>query len=528
MMTIDKDPTMRTYGIKKRHNLCYDVSGYFTPIAIRDQVVRAITVVNRAWDYKLITAERPLLILGAGFAGLAAALRASTLGVETVLVEKTRVCSNVAGSPRYISHLQYDWVADHWRNDEFPWAKPKPRSTPIMLTDGPILDLVEVLERQLEDTLEDGYLNYFQEVLCVGHKIVPGEQDTAGVNRPGILTASFVRHPPGAALTPKMIRSLPRFTEPEREFGMGLSCTGFPGERVFLELPPPAGRTKPVMHTFRGTEYWRIDKHNYANEGKTVVCGSGDGALQDFLLLATYSPGSPKPLKSARDIFAALDLNKAQIARLETAVSRIEDFSRRNELWWSKKAGDPTTAFTICEIYKKVHKAYEKEVDHLLLDPKNKRIVKNLDRIIMDGAREKLHLAHVCGHFEACYPLNRFLALMIGKRIAQTREDVFLAKRSVKDIHGLDGHTCNKDANECARFSHMVDFYEDAVCENFRGSGNLSSDSFKTVIFRFGLNVNQLQKVFGSEPTLPGFQIIPYICPDHPIDKAPVTPSGAV
>lgn len=116
---IKLDPVLRTYYVKRAEFVCYDISGFFSPISIRDQIIRASQVVERAIHHKLISPSRPLLVVGAGPAGLTAAIKAANKEIKTVLVDKGKVLERLTSSERYFSPVQYDWVATHWKEKNF-------------------------------------------------------------------------------------------------------------------------------------------------------------------------------------------------------------------------------------------------------------------------------------------------------------------------------------------------------------------------------------------------------------------------
>lgn len=62
-----------------------------SPVAIRDQMVRACMMIDRAIEREIISDQRPLVIAGAGVAGASAALRAAAFGVHVTLVERSGV-----------------------------------------------------------------------------------------------------------------------------------------------------------------------------------------------------------------------------------------------------------------------------------------------------------------------------------------------------------------------------------------------------------------------------------------------------
>jgi NADPH-dependent 2,4-dienoyl-CoA reductase/sulfur reductase-like enzyme len=86
-----------------------DLSGKLYPGSIRDQIIRAFSVTDALWELQLLTASHRLLVIGAGPAGVASAIRASQLGVPVWLVEKdSDALSMLSASPRVISPALYD------------------------------------------------------------------------------------------------------------------------------------------------------------------------------------------------------------------------------------------------------------------------------------------------------------------------------------------------------------------------------------------------------------------------------------
>ena len=67
--------------------LCFEIGGLLSPISIRDQMIRGRWIVDRAQEARLIDANRPLLVVGAGAAGATAAMESVRRGIETVLID---------------------------------------------------------------------------------------------------------------------------------------------------------------------------------------------------------------------------------------------------------------------------------------------------------------------------------------------------------------------------------------------------------------------------------------------------------
>jgi Glucose inhibited division protein A len=111
----------------------FNLGGRLAPISIRDQLVRAQAIIEDAVAEGLIgqVPFRPLLVVGAGAAGAAAAVWAAQLGVPTTLIERgPNACTLQAGcTTRWIDPGQYDWPVNHWVNPVFPCA-PVPAAMP--------------------------------------------------------------------------------------------------------------------------------------------------------------------------------------------------------------------------------------------------------------------------------------------------------------------------------------------------------------------------------------------------------------
>ena len=109
----------------------YNIADVAYPVSIRDQMNRARWIIDKARDHGFFGPKRKekyrrLLVCGAGASGVTAALHAISLGIDTVLVEKSpitfqrqRLCRS-----RWIDPVQYDWSAEHWNRSVFPHTGP--------------------------------------------------------------------------------------------------------------------------------------------------------------------------------------------------------------------------------------------------------------------------------------------------------------------------------------------------------------------------------------------------------------------
>src|SRR5579859_3958794 len=93
----------------------YDTGSVQTPGSIRDQILRGQWIAERAVDDDRIGPTKPLLVVGAGAAGVSAALTAAELGVLVHLVEREdgpfsrqRRCAT-----RVVDPSVYEWPLGH-------------------------------------------------------------------------------------------------------------------------------------------------------------------------------------------------------------------------------------------------------------------------------------------------------------------------------------------------------------------------------------------------------------------------------
>lgn len=92
----------------------FHIGGRLWPISIRDQMMRGQLVIERALEQDLIHQNRPVAVVGAGAAGVTAALRAAEEGVPVTLFEEDRLFARHAlCGTRWVHPTQYDWPVSH-------------------------------------------------------------------------------------------------------------------------------------------------------------------------------------------------------------------------------------------------------------------------------------------------------------------------------------------------------------------------------------------------------------------------------
>src|SRR5438445_4136633 len=102
------DPFLLTHLVRP---LLFDIGGVLSPISIRDQMIRGRMVVDRAVEERLLRGEdRRLLAIGAGAAGVTAAIRAAQHGIQTVLIDVAIApfLRQAGCRSRWVDPTQYD------------------------------------------------------------------------------------------------------------------------------------------------------------------------------------------------------------------------------------------------------------------------------------------------------------------------------------------------------------------------------------------------------------------------------------
>jgi len=487
---IKQDRILNTYRVIKSKSICYDASGFFSPIAIRDQVIRVCLILERAKELEIISSERPLLIVGGGVAGITAAIKAVELKIPAVLVEQRTLLKALITSMRYFCPIQYDWAVEHWHLGKFPWEDDSD-SIPIQLTEGEVQMSIENLrtlfeEVEKENRSTDYPVKFYENVKLNKSEVVEVGEEVYK------LKVEFEKFPNEEVQENKI--SLPNI----ELFGMGLSCIGFGKEKVFI-----SDESK-----FRGIEFWTLINHSrFLEDGNVLICGSGDGALQDFLLLTTQK-------KTAKEIYQFLKKNETEAVktlfeRVEKNIRDAEEDAKRDEIW--QNARKDTDKKNLCRIYQKLHQRHLREVNRLISSGLIEDVLDDL--ITKEALDGQVKLSYLCNHFSGCYPFNRFLALLIAEHIKKrSGKVVFMEKTSAKEIKSIVGsdHICKEIDEECDEHSHLVKFAENCTCANMIGTIG-KEEQFRRIIVRYG--IKGTKAIFNCEPNFSGLQILPYTLP---------------
>jgi hypothetical protein len=396
--------------------LQFEMGGLWNPVSVRDQMVRGQEIARRAEIAKLISASRPLIVVGAGAGGVAAALTANNAGIPVVVIERGArpFDRQLRTHTRTIYPYLYDWPHDRHVDDALvvpavlPWLEAR--------ADRAALSWIAALGRS--------------RFIAYGSTVSPPPTGGPPVVVHGGMVNVHVATPAGAGWMPG---------------GMLLSSVGFGVE--ITSIPAASG-------TYHGWYYWEPDtlgQHQLGEPGPpdVLIAGGGDGALQDairVLLEPVYE-----------DLRMLLDTLPAIPESLRLAIANTDDTVTRSWLWASGGGDD-------CPLLRHAHTQLEAEVDAWWLRDQ-RAIAAALDPLWRDDIRS-VQLVHSCDHFGRSFPLNRFLILLLERAVKErTQRELAARDRAAQrgqsrapqaapqfsrtaghllvDVDGGRGHTCS-------------------------------------------------------------------------------------
>jgi hypothetical protein len=399
----------------------FDISHSAASASIRDQVVRAQMVVRALLAARLIcegqsvNATHPLLICGAGVAGMAAAFEATRLGVYFIMIDKAGVVPGGAVSgtgQRYASPTMYEWpasivdehihpladitfLASASSGNEFNFGVGKP-------------ELIGKLGAQV--------------AAVVSKRATQWEKAGAAedIRHSWLLKYTQIEHPSKLALRALLQSGSDATRLPEISFSktdgatMGpyrFSCILFAGG--FSEES-----TDLQGHTINTPQFWQPDTLLDPALGTTVkkplvlVVAGGDGAIQDAmrvllrhkkvaqpLAVWEYLIKGPTPKKVAKTVLPAVPAGKGvDEAEVYRQILTVEAYSATAYSWVANN-----------RIYK--------DIDVIYADLAKRLIVHYPDLVQRVAAilRSDIKGVYIStrGGFSRAYALNRFLIHLI-------------------------------------------------------------------------------------------------------------------
>jgi len=436
--------------------LQFSISGLIAPASIRDQIVRGKMFVDRARARGFISESRPLLVMGAGAGGMTATIAALRLGIRVTLIDRNlrafgrqRKCLT-----RWIDPTQYDWPSVQWDRGEYPWRD----------AIHPLRDVPLPWKANWANKLAAQWLIEFQKA-----------QERYGE----LLELNFGT----------IVHGLPYYRPPDKmlavRYGAKGSTTGKTVAFGAVLYARGAGQERvtsgPKHAPYRGFRFWETDPFELLQLGlgeveeprRVLICGSGDGALQDFLRIATG-------LKSAKEILQAVlpDFDRGLLHRLYSE----EDQGLRAKVWNGLR-WDHNVQMRLDAVHLRI------AAELLPRKGGNTEIEERIAGLLRHSDGVELRLVHPCQHFTAIYPLNRFVVYLLYRyaTVAGLSERIDIRPgRSLATVECVD-HEPQKSPRDCHGLEHKVTLRKEPDCRPSPTPLLVEVERpFHSVVVRFG------------------------------------------
>jgi hypothetical protein len=424
----------------------FNLAGKLSPVSIRDQMVRGQLLAVRAHEEKLVTNDYPLLVIGAGAAGVTVALTAFYHGhcrPTVVEMQKLPFSLQAGCTTRWINPTQYDWPLEHWKGGDYPlkaaWA-PLPWKS------------------QRSDTLAAGWS------LALSASRMPIDLNSQVTKLLVVPRASV--HP--TAWVAEITDKSGSYT---RQFGAVVLAVGFGEERYRF-----SGKVSYVSRPFWSDDALDRPDYGLSVPAKILISGSGDGGLQDFLRITTIC-------KSVEEIVSKLAIPSDTITKLHNA----EDWAHRAFHWGTNERHDHPVIRALHEVHRQLSEAVLK-TNGTALDG------------LVRPELPTLRLVHSCDHFANAYPLNRFLTLLVAAYIERDlkRTNPLVKGYRLREIHKHDS-SCPGHYAKCDGEDHRVDLEAHADCQSNPTGPATPPDwpkAFNLIIIRHGIDFSPPSRPF--------------------------------
>lgn len=412
--------------------------------SIRDQLLRASMLVAELKAAGYVSQSLPLLVLGGGPAGVAAALSAAKAGVSSTVVEiEDQLFSSLRlANKREVSPYEYDWPQDHWTERRFP--RNGETVPPLSMRRRTGADLWQVWNRAIA-------------------RWMTSSNGTGGSGLITLQTNCDARclyiGPQGGASKAVHVNGPWADGQPAKWFGAVLSCTGIGQEKTSdTHLPERWGG-------YRGPKYWIHDdglsSSTQVSFRSALVSGGGDGALQDFQRAATgvFGQDLVERLEYAADN-ARTPFRFARALNV-AVVHAAEDRGRRAHAWRAA----PGLTRELKEWQERFVQAVEDQLQQFSAEQLEDLANGVFRPELRNGAFVvTLVLPRLVPDF--CYALNRYLLVVllrlarhISPAVANPIRVFFgagiISIRASDKVSGPIAHTCGNPA-ECRGKSHTV------------------------------------------------------------------------
>jgi len=449
---------------------CYDLSRVRTG-NVRDQLLRSTVIVNALYSEGLIGNGWPLLVYGAGPAGMNAAMLAAERRIDAVVLERTQKLFQTIFlcAWRRVDPTEYDWPHAHWLSGAFPRSgKNIPLSQPYGMTAFTLAAAWRKKWRDFENKMKVPDLVGKVEVL---HGVNANNLTLSDTGLGALLSATG----PWDATNP---------ARSTRHFGAVLSCIGYGDELVGEE--PRNGR----WNNYAGPRFWHDNDTVTPNAPlprtitNVVISGGGDGAMQDFQRLA-----------SSQALFGRELYTKLRQLLRETGLDALRSFpnpdqrlrflsaeetGRRAFSWAPDRYGVP-------DAMAQWHDAFAGPVDAAVAswpDKVAKAVADKLFRTELLDSKLKIRWVMQDPTPGYAYALNRFLSLVLLALARKCQPSLDITVHNSSSIQTIApaeaGHEC-VSAPGCIGKKHVV------LIAPRCGHGATAIEEADLIIIRHGL-----------------------------------------
>lgn len=429
-----QDPFLLAHAVDNSCKI-FDLSNR-TPVSIKDQMIRANHLIFRMVKHGLFGVGSNILIIGAGVAGVTSAILAAGKGINVTLAEKDdqpfRFQREVKS--RWINPVYHDWPMDHFKEESWPKTEDHPY-TPLWF------------KSQFADELAEHWNNRLASAI---YKMQPRlrVQYNTKISLPTeyiVNSKIIINHEYESSLY-------------QDEYDGIVYCTGILGENT-------------AIGKYNGPDFWSTDNFQDKNFGlennpnRVVVVGAGDGGLQDYIRLVT---GRNSAFHVLDEIF---DFKKEHplLHKMSALIFNQTQISHREWMW---SEGGVHDHYYLQDQHNKYCELVEAVVG-------NKEywgdVISKIRIITSERQIGKVRLIHPCSHFDNCYPINHFTALLLNKFIEREFGDGSII--SGKFVHEA---TPWVDSNSIPGYSwgSMQNIeVTDSYCRNVVGSGSSVRDN---------------------------------------------------
>jgi len=465
----------------------FDLNSDNNGISITDQMRRGRDIIKEALGKEIIGPDKPLLIIGAGVAGMMAAVTAAKERVTTRVIEKKGTYFSVQSNcpSRWVCPTQYSWPNDGWDRGFYPPDQKK--SKPFVWHRGLADVTTDALRKDIQRFInKNDYVDVIKNTVFEGYDLIKG-------NHGQLHVVPILDVPPKD----------PKFPP---AFAMALACTGFGVERTVVPDKPVEGKPKYSGHIF-----WQVDKYEDDNpplgigsgKPKVLISGSGDGALQDFLRIATTIDSAKvigrrtvRRAGSAAALYSVVFKDLPKTRRQITEKIKNVELRHQRELERPASSDIEIRSRNTCCIHAETQREHLNLIKELCQNPSVwPRVVRVLDRVVRDLRDEvSIKMLYPCFHVTPAYSLNRFMTLLLVAYAYQRYPDVQLLypETMVKEIKGAHAPTQCDKATVCHGKDHQVFCAPVADCLAMKlgragAEREFESGPYNVVIIRHGI-----------------------------------------